>query len=53
MYPVEDDDFNERLEYFYNYDEFCDTDYLEVSDYSFTTPSGEVVRAVAKYGYDG
>ena len=42
-----------RREYFETYNEFCDSDYLEVSDYSYTTPSGEVIKAVAKYGYDG
>jgi len=51
--PGEDDDWCERRERFVTYEEFCDTDYLEVSDYSYTTPAGEVVRAVAKYGYDG
>lgn len=35
------------------YDEFCDTEYLEVEDYSYKTPSGETIRAVAKFGYDG
>lgn len=49
----DEDDYCERKDYFVTYDEFCDTDYLEVEGYSFTTPSGEVVRAVAKYGYDG
>lgn len=38
---------------FCTYDEFCDTDYLECSTYSYTTPGGEVVKAVARYGYDG
>lgn len=40
-------------ECFVTYDEFCDSDYLEVEDYTYTTPSGEVIKAVAKYGYDG
>lgn len=40
-------------ECFLTYDEFCDDEYLEVDEYSYTTPGGEVVRAVAKYGYDG
>ena len=34
-------------------DEFCDDDYLEYEDYSYTTPSGEVIIACAKFGYDG
>lgn len=34
-------------------DEFCDSDYLEVEEYTYKTKSGEVVHAVAKYGYDG
>jgi hypothetical protein len=38
---------------FKTYDEFCDDEYLEISEYSYTTPGGEVVRACAKYGYDG
>ena len=37
---------------FITYEEFCATD-LEVDEYSYTTPGGEVVRAIAKYGYDG
>ena len=37
---------------FCTYDEFCDSD-LEVEDYSYATPNGEVIKAVAKYGYDG
>lgn len=40
-------------ECFVTYDEFCDSEYLEVEDYAYTTPNGEVIRAVAKYGYDG
>lgn len=35
------------------YDEFCDSDYLEFETYSYTTPSGETVKAIAKFGYDG
>ena len=38
---------------FQTYDEFCDSDYLEYEDYTYTTPSGEVIVAVAKHGYDG
>ena len=38
---------------FCTYDEFCDTDELEIEEYSYTTPSGERVKAVAKYGYNG
>ena len=37
---------------FCTYDEFTNTA-LEVDEYPYTTPNGEVVRAVAKYGYDG
>jgi hypothetical protein len=40
-------------ECFVTYDEFCDSEYLEVEDYTYTTPGGEVIKAVAKYGYDG
>ena len=47
------DDYNERKEYFVTYNEFCDSDYLETDEYSFTTPSGEVVKAIARYGYEG
>lgn len=38
---------------FCTYDEFINTDYLEVDTYEYTTPNGEVIKAVAKYGYDG
>ena len=38
---------------FCTYEEFCDDEYLEVESYSYTTPSGEVIEAVAKYGYSG
>jgi hypothetical protein len=38
---------------FQTYDEFCDSDYLEYEDYTYTTPGGEVIVAVAKHGYDG
>ena len=37
---------------FMTYEEFNATD-LEVDEYSYTTPNGEVVRAIARYGYDG
>ena len=60
FYPVEEVDAyfesidGERDTYdFSTYDEFCDSDSLEVEDYSYTTPGGEVIKAVAKYGYDG
>lgn len=44
----------ERNSYeFQTYDEFCDSDYLEYEDYTYITPSGEVIVAVARYGYDG
>lgn len=49
----EDDDWCERREDFVTYDEFCDTEYLEIETYSYKTPSGETIKAVAKYGYDG
>ena len=35
------------------YDEFCDTEYLEIEEDTYTTPGGETVHAVCKYGYDG
>ena len=38
---------------FVTYEDFCESEYLEVSEYSYTTPGGETVCAVAKYGYDG
>ena len=38
---------------FQTYEEFCDSDYLEYEDYEYTTPSGEVIVACAKFGYDG
>jgi hypothetical protein len=38
---------------FQTYEEFCDDEYLEFEDYSYTTPSGEVIVACAKFGYDG
>ena len=60
FYPVEEVDAyfesidEERDTYdFSTYDEFCDSDSLEVEDYSYTTPGGEIIKAVAKYGYDG
>ena len=37
---------------FMTYDEFCSTD-LEVDEYTYTTPGGETIKAIAKYGYDG
>lgn len=37
---------------FQTYEEFCDDD-LEYEDYTYTTPSGEVIVACAKFGYDG
>lgn len=49
----DDDGWSERREHFVTYDEFCDTDYLETNEYSYTTPSGEIVKAIAKFGYDG
>lgn len=52
-WDAEDDDCCERKEYFYTLDEFCDSDYLEVEEYSYTTPGGEIIKAIAKYGYNG
>ena len=44
----------ERESYdFQTYEEFCDSDYLEFEDYSYTTPGGEEIVAIAKFGYDG
>ena len=51
--PEEGKTYCQRKEYFITLDEFCDTDYLEIEEYSYKTPGGETVRAVAKYGYDG
>lgn len=38
---------------FQTYDEFCDSDYLEYEGYSYKTPNGEEIVAIAKFGYDG
>lgn len=38
---------------FQTYEDFCDDEYLEFEDYEYTTPSGEVIKACAKFGYDG
>lgn len=38
---------------FCTYDEFMEDDYLEACEYSYTTPNGEVIKAAAKYGYNG
>ena len=38
---------------FRTYGEFCDNEYLEYEEYSYTTPNGEVIKACAVYGYDG
>ena len=49
-------DFNDserRRWYFQTYDEWCDAEYLEIETDSFTTPKGETVDVVCKYGYDG
>ena len=46
-------DSDERTWYFRTYDEWCDTEYLEVDENSFTTPNGETIRTICKYGYDG
>ena len=37
------------------YDIYCKSrgEYLESSEYTYTTPGGEKVRALAFYGYDG
>lgn len=44
----------QRDEYeFATYEEFCESEYLEVEEYSYTTPGGETIKAIAKYGYDG
>ena len=43
----------QRDEYdFMTYDEFCEAD-LEVYEYTYITPSGETIKAIARYGYDG
>lgn len=38
---------------FCTYDEFIADEELENSEYSYTTPNGEVVKVVAKYGFNG
>ena len=40
-------------ECFVTYEEFCNLDSLEVADYTYTTPGGETIKAIARYGYDG
>ena len=35
------------------YDQFVDDEYLEVETSSYTTPGGEKLSIVCKYGYDG
>lgn len=40
-------------ECFVTYEEFCGSEYLEVADYTYTTPGGETIKAIARYGYDG
>ena len=35
------------------YDQFVDDNYLEVETSSYTTPGGEKLSIVCKYGYDG
>ena len=35
------------------YDQFVNDDYLEVETSSYTTPGGEKLSIVCKYGYDG
>lgn len=51
--PIEEDDYNERTDHFMTYDEFCDTEYLEVDESKYVTPAGETIHAVCKFGYDG
>lgn len=38
---------------FISYDEFSDNEYLETDYNTFTTPKGETIYMVCKYGYDG
>lgn len=38
---------------FCTYDEFINTDALDIDTYEYTTPNGDVIKAIAKYGYDG
>lgn len=42
-----------RRDHFQTYDEWCDTDYLEFAEDSITTPDGETIDVICKYGYDG
>lgn len=37
---------------FEDYEDFCN-DELEYEEYSYNTPNGEVIKAIAKFGYDG
>lgn len=47
-------DFFSELE-IWPYDIYCEkhSEYLESSEYTYTTPGGERVRALAFYGYEG
>ena len=38
---------------FQTYEEFCGDDYSEFEDYTYTTPGGEVIKAIAKFCYEG
>lgn len=43
----------ERKEFFLTLDEFCEDEYLESGQDTYTTPGGETIHAVFKYGYNG
>lgn len=38
---------------FISYDQFQDNEYLETDYNTFTTPKGETICMICKYGYDG
>lgn len=37
--------------YFQTYDQWCQSEDFDVTDYKYTTPKGEKIVAVAKYGW--
>lgn len=53
-WDAEDDNgYCERKDNFCTFDEFCESEYLEVDENCYTTPGGETIHAVCKYGFEG
>ena len=44
--------FDNRSEFPCNIDEWCDSDYLEIDSYDYTSPAGDKIKIIAKYGND-